>query len=239
MSTDINLTVESRDVKGTAASRRLRHGDKVPGIIYGAGKDNENIVFEHSDIMHRLDTPAFYSSIISLRTPSGDQQVILREVQRHPYRARVLHVDFQRINASEKLHMNVPLHFEGGEEAPGVTMDGGILSFLVMELDVTCLPKDLPEYISVDVSQLGLNQSVHLSDIQFPEGVELTSAVSPTDEDITLANVAPPKVMEEEEEEAEAEDALAAEGEEDAGTAPVGDGVPDASGDAQEKSSED
>ena len=171
MSTDINLTVESRDVKGTAASRRLRHGDKVPGIIYGAGKGNENIVFEHSDIMHRLDTPAFYSSIISLRTPSGDQQVILREVQRHPYRARVLHVDFQRINASEKLHMNVPLHFEGGEEAPGVTMDGGILSFLVMELDVTCLPKDLPEYISVDVSQLGLNQSVHLSDIQLPEGV--------------------------------------------------------------------
>ena len=237
MSTDINLTVESRDVKGTAASRRLRHGDKVPGIIYGAGKGNENIVFEHSDIMHRLDTPAFYSSIISLRTPSGDQQVILREVQRHPYRARVLHVDFQRINASEKLHMNVPLHFDGGEEAPGVTMDGGILSFLVMELDVTCLPKDLPEYISVDVSQLGLNQSVHLSDIQFPEGVELTSAVAPTDEDITLANVAPPKVMEEEE--AEAEDALAAEGEEDAGTAPVGDGAPDASGDAQEKSSED
>ena len=234
MSTDINLTVESRDVKGTAASRRLRHGDKVPGIIYGAGKGNENIVFEHSDIMHRLDTPAFYSSIISLRTPSGDQQVILREVQRHPYRARVLHVDFQRIKASEKLHMNVPLHFEGGEEAPGVTMDGGILSFLVMELDVTCLPKDLPEYISVDVSQLGLNQSVHLSAIQFPEGVELTSAVSPTDEDITLANVAPPKVMEEEEE--EAEDALAAEGEEDAG---VGDGAPDASGDAQEKSSED
>ena len=235
MSTDINLTVESRDVKGTAASRRLRHGDKVPGIIYGAGKDNENIVFEHSDIMHRLDTPAFYSSIISLRTPSGDQQVILREVQRHPYRARVLHVDFQRINASEKLHMNVPLHFEGGEEAPGVTMEGGILSFLVMELDVTCLPKDLPEYISVDVSQLGLNQSVHLSAIQFPEGVELTSAVSPTDEDMTLANVAPPKVMEEEEE--EAEDALAAEGEEDA--VPVGDGDPDASGDAQEKSSED
>ena len=211
MSTDINLTVASRDVKGTAASRRLRHGDKVPGIIYGAGKDNEDIVFEHSDIMHRLDTPAFYSSIISLRTPSGDQQVILREVQRHPYRARVLHVDFQRINASEKLHMNVPLHFEGGEEAPGVTMDGGILSFLVMELDVTCLPKDLPEYISVDVSQLGLNQSVHLSDIQFPEGVELTSAVSPTDEDITLANVAPPKVMEEEE--AEAEDAAEEQGE--------------------------
>ena len=237
MSTDINLTVESRDVKGTAASRRLRHGDKVPGIIYGAGKGNENIVFEHSDIMHRLDTPAFYSSIISLRTPSGDQQVILREVQRHPYRARVLHVDFQRIKASEKLHMNVPLHFEGGEEAPGVTMDGGILSFLVMELDVTCLPKDLPEYISVDVSQLGLNQSVHLSAIQFPEGVELTSAVSPTDEDITLANVAPPKVMEEEEE--EAEDALAAEGEEDAGTAAGGDGAPDASGDAQEKSNED
>ena len=238
MSTDINLTVESRDVKGTAASRRLRHGDKVPGIVYGAGKGNENIVFEHSDIIHRLDTPAFYSSIISLKTPSGDQQVILREVQRHPYRAQVLHVDFQRISASEKLHMNVPLRFEGGEEAPGVTMDGGILSFLVMELDVTCLPKDLPEYISVDVSKLGLNQSVHLSDIQFPEGVELTSAVSPTDEDITLANVAPPKIMEEEEE--EAEDALAAEDEEDAAeTAPVGDGASDASGDAQEKSSED
>jgi large subunit ribosomal protein L25 len=123
------------------------------------------------------------------------------------------------------------LHFEGGEEAPGVTMDGGILSFLVMELDVTCLPKDLPEYISVDVSQLGLNQSVHLSDIQLPEGVELTSAVSPEDEDITLANVAPPKVMEEE----GAEDALAAESEEEAG----GDGAPDASGDAEEKSSED
>ena len=189
MSTDINLTVESRDVKGTAASRRLRHGDKVPGIVYGAGKGNENIVFEHSDIIHRLDTPAFYSSIISLKTPSGDQQVILREVQRHPDRAQDQHVDIQRSRARQKLHMNVPLHFEGGEEAPGVTMDGGILSFLVMELDVTCLPKDLPEYISVDVSKLGLNQSVHLSEIQFPEGVELTSAVSPEDEDMTLANV--------------------------------------------------
>ena len=238
MSTELEMTVKARDVTGTASSRRLRHQGQVPGIIYGAGKDNEKILVAHEEIMHHLEVPAFYSSVISLRTPTGEQQVILREVQRHPYRPRVMHVDFQRIKASEKLHMKVPLHFEGGEEAPGVKIDAGILSFQITELDITCLPKDLPEYIAVDVSGLALNQSIHLSDIQLPEGVELTASALHAGDDPTLANVAPPKVMEEEEE--TLEEGLEVEGEEGAEGAPVVEGEPGATPtDTDQKPSED
>jgi large subunit ribosomal protein L25 len=155
-------------------------------------------MLDHDQVMHSLEKEAFHSAIIDLKTDKGSQQVILREVQMHPHRQLVMHVDFQRVRATEKLHMKVPLHFEGSDVAPGVKTDGGILSHPITELDITCLPRDLPEFIAVDVSELNLNESLHLSSIKMPEGVELTATAFPEGEDPTIATISPPKVVEEE-----------------------------------------
>ena len=208
MSSNYVLNAQSRDAFGTGASRRQRRDSHVPAVVYGAGKDNETVTLDHYQVMHSLEKEAFHSAIIDLKTDAGSQQVILREVQMHPHRPLVLHMDFQRIKATEKLHMKIPLHFEGADTAPGVKADGGILAHTMTELDITCLPKDLPEYIAVDVSALGMNESLHLSDIQLPEGVELTVTAYHEGEDPTVAAVTMPKVVEEEEE------ALPEEGEE-------------------------
>jgi len=200
MSSNYVLNAQSRDVFGTGASRRQRLDGYVPAVVYGAGKGNETVTLDHYQVMHSLEKEAFHSAIIDLKTDAGSQQVILREVQMHPHRPLVLHMDFQRIKATEKLHMKIPLHFEGADTAPGVKVDGGILAHTMTELDITCLPKDLPEYIAVDVSALGMNESLHLSDIQLPEGVELTVTAYHEGEDPTVATVTMPKVVEEEEE---------------------------------------
>lgn len=200
MSSNYVLTAQSRAVFGTGASRRQRRDSHVPAVVYGAGKDNETVTLDHDQVMHSLEKEAFHSAIIDLETDAGSQQVILREVQMHPYRPLVLHMDFQRIKATEKLHMKIPLHFDGADVAPGVKADGGILAHTMTELDITCLPKDLPEYIAVDVSELGMNESVHLSDVQLPEGVELTVTAYHEGENPTVATITAPKVVEEEEE---------------------------------------
>ena len=198
MSSNYELSTQSRDSFGTGASRRQRRENLVPAVVYGAGKDNESVMLDHDQVMHSLEKEAFHSAIIDLKTDKGSQQVILREVQMHPHRQLVMHVDFQRVRATEKLHMKVPLHFEGSDVAPGVKTDGGILSHPITELDITCLPRDLPEFIAVDVSELNLNESLHLSSIKMPEGVELTATAFPEGEDPTIATISPPKVVEEE-----------------------------------------
>lgn len=198
MSSNYVLNAQSRDVFGTGASRRQRRDSHIPAVVYGAGKDNETVTLDHDQVMHSLEKEAFHSAIIDLQTDAGSQQVILREVQMHPHRPLVLHMDFQRIKATETLHMKIPLHFDGADEAPGVKVDGGILAHAITELDITCLPKDLPEYIAVDVSELGMNESIHLSDITLPEGVELTVTAYHEGEDPAVATIAAPKVVEEE-----------------------------------------
>ena len=198
MSSNYELSTQGRDSFGTGASRRQRRENLVPAVVYGAGKDNESVMLDHDQVMHSLEKEAFHSAIIDLKTDKGSQQVILREVQMHPHRQLVMHVDFQRVRATEKLHMKVPLHFEGSDVAPGVKTDGGILSHPITELDITCLPRDLPEFIAVDVSELNLNESLHLSSIKMPEGVELTATAFPEGEDPTIATISPPKVVEEE-----------------------------------------
>ena len=198
MSSNYELSTQGRDSFGTGASRRQRRENLVPAVVYGAGKDNESVMLDHDQVMHSLEKEAFHSAIIDLKTDKGSQQVILREVQMHPHRQLVMHVDFQRVRASEKLHMKVPLHFEGSDVAPGVKTDGGILSHPITELDITCLPRDLPEFIAVDVSELNLNESLHLSNVTMPEGVELTATAFPEGEDPTIATISPPKVVEEE-----------------------------------------
>ena len=202
MSTDFELNAKARDVFGTNASRRLRRLDQVPAMIYGGDQDNEAVLLDHHEIMHNLEVEAFHSAIISLNTGSGSQQVILREVQHHRYRPRLVHVDFQRIKATERLHMKIPLHFAGVDEAPGVKVEEGIFSPLMTELDVTCLPKDLPEYIEIDVSALGINDVIHLSSVELPEGVDLT-VVLHEGEDPSVVTVMPPRTIEEEVLEAE------------------------------------
>ena len=202
MSTNFELNAKARDVFGTNASRRLRHLDQVPAMIYGGDQDNEAVLLDHHEIMHNLEVEAFHSAIISLNTGSGSQQVILREVQHHRYRPRLVHVDFQRIKATERLHMKIPLHFAGVDEAPGVKVEEGIFSPLMTELDVTCLPKDLPEYIEIDVSALGINDVIHLSSVELPEGVDLT-VVLHEGEDPSVVTVMPPRTIEEEVLEAE------------------------------------
>ena len=210
MSTNFELNATTREVKGTTASRKLRRSGQVPAVVYGAGKKNQRLLLDSNEISYSLGIQAFHSAIVSLNTESG------AEVQMHPHRPLVMHVDFQRVKATEKLHMNVPLHFDGADDAPGVKVDGGILSYLMTEFDITCLPKDLPEYIAIDVSNLGINESIHLSEVTLPEGVEFTATAVHEGDDPTIATITPPKIIEEEEVVEEGDEALGEEAE-DAG----------------------
>ena len=175
MSAKFELTAEPRTVQGKGASRRLRHTGRVPAILYGAGKPPLMVTLDHNTMMRHLENERFHTAILNVKVGNESDQVILRDWQVHPYKPAVLHVDLQRISATEKLHMRIPLHFTGADTAPGVKQDGGIVAHLMTEIDITCLPKDLPEFLTVDLSHMALNQSVHLSDIKLPEGVTITS----------------------------------------------------------------
>ena len=174
MSTQYELNAEKRDAKGTGASRRLRHASMIPAVMYGGDKDPEMLAFDHDTIFHLLEHEAFHTSVLTVKTDGASNQAILRDVQMHPFKLRVMHLDLQRISASEKIHMSVPVHCVGDDVAPGVKLEGGLVAHLLTETDVACLPKDLPEYLEVDMSTLHMNDSVHLSDIKLPDGVELT-----------------------------------------------------------------
>lgn len=169
------LSAEVRDVKGKGASRRLRREGKVPAVMYGAEKEPVMLSLDHNALYQQVHNEAFYSSILTVNVGKDKEQAVLRDIQMHPYKPRIAHLDLQRISATEKLHMRVPLHFLNADTAPGVKQQGGIVSHLMTEIDISCLPKDLPEYLTVDLGGLSLNQSVHLSDIQLPEGVAITS----------------------------------------------------------------
>jgi large subunit ribosomal protein L25 len=167
------VIASSRDGQGTGASRRLRRAGKVPGIVYGAGKPAQSIELDHLALMLQLRNETFHSSILTLNTDGQKEPVLLKDVQAHPYKPQVLHVDFQRVDATHKVHMKVPLHFLHGDIAPGVKLQGGVLSHVMTEVEVACLPDRLPEFIEVDLSDLSSGHSIHLSHLQLPEGVEL------------------------------------------------------------------
>ena len=218
MSTQYQIQTSARTGKGTSESRKYRRAGNVPAVLYGAGKDNQSLLLDHNEILRNLKTEGFQSAIIDIHTENGTEQAILRDVQMHPYKMQVLHVDFQRVSATEKIHIAVPLHFIGGEECPGVYNEGGIESHLINEVDVECLPADLPEYLEVDISGLHLHESVKLSDIKVPEGVVITALLH-EGEDQTIASILAPKAIEEEEV-VEAEEELV-EGEEEEGAEPT------------------
>ena len=203
----IEIKADKRSVQGTGASRRLRRESKVPGILYGAGKDALPIELDHKDLWFKLKNEAFHASILDLEVAGETTQALLRDYQMHPFRPLILHADFQRVDANKKIHMKVPLHFVNAEISPGVKLAGGLVSHVMNELEISCLPKDLPEFIEVDLKELHAGHSLHVSHLQLPAGVE---AIVPKDEDPTVATVVIPRVMTAEDELAEAASAAPA-----------------------------
>ena len=168
----IEISATSRKAQGTGASRRLRKAGRVPGIVYGSSEPSM-IELDHNNLYHALRNEAFHASILTLELDGKKESVLLRDFQMHPFRQQVLHIDFQRVAKDKKIHMKVPLHFANAEIAPGVKQGGGIISHVLNELEVSCLPADLPEFIEVDLVHLDLGHSVHVSDIKLPKGVEI------------------------------------------------------------------
>ncbi|HVY07098.1 MAG TPA: 50S ribosomal protein L25/general stress protein Ctc [Burkholderiales bacterium] len=166
-----------RSQQGTGASRRLRGQAKVPGIIYGGDVPAQNIELDHNSLYHQLKQEAFHASILSMNVEGKKDRVLLRDVQMHPWKQMILHVDFQRVSANKKIHMSVPLHFINAAIAPGVKTGGGIVSHVMNEIDITCLPDDLPEFVEVDLQNLELGHSVHIADLKLPKGVESVQQV--------------------------------------------------------------
>lgn len=179
MSIEINAV--KRDVKGTGASRRARRAGNVPGVVYGAGKDAVNLELNHKELFLQFRHEAFHASILSLIVDGKKESVLLRDFQMHPVRNTIQHIDFQRVSASEKIHVKVPFHFINAEIAPGVKLGGGIVAHILTEADVSCLPKDLPEFVEVDLADLKMGDSVHLSQVKLPKGVEFVQLAHGTD----------------------------------------------------------
>ena len=171
MTIEINAT--GRELQGTSASRRLRRTNRVPGIVYGGTAKPQSIELDHNELFQALRKEAFYSSVLTLNVAGKTESVLLRDVQRHAYKAQILHVDFLRVDASHKIHQKVPLHFINADIAPGVKTQGGLVSHVMTEVDVKCLPADLPAFIEVDLKELSVGHSIHVSQLPLPKGVEV------------------------------------------------------------------
>lgn len=167
------LIAQARTLQGTGASRRLRRAGTVPGIVYGGEAAPQAIEVAHNDLLLKLKKEAFHSSIVNIVVDGKKEPVLLRDYQMHAYRPLVLHIDFQRVDATHELHIKVPLHFINEEIAPGVKLTGGLVNHVITELDIHCLAKDLPEFIEVDLSALKIGDSIHLSQLKLPNGVQL------------------------------------------------------------------
>ena len=185
----IVLNAELRTDKGKGASRRLRRANKLPAIVYGAGKDPESLTLEQKDVQYQLQYEAFYTQVLELNVGGKAQEVLLRDLQHHPYRQDILHMDFQRVDAKKEVHVNVPLHFINEDVSVGVKQEGGAISHVVTEVEVVCLPKDIPEYIEVDFTDVHMGQILHLSDLKLPAGVELLALRQGEEHDTAIANI--------------------------------------------------
>jgi len=186
MSTQFTINAESRSDLGKGASRRLRRTNQIPAVIYGGGDDPLSLTINHDDVIKSLENEAFYSSILDINIAGKTQKAVLKDVQRHAFKPKVLHLDFQRVNEKEKIHMHVPLHFRGEDIAPGVKA-GGMVAHQLSELEITCLAKDLPEYILVDVSAMDIGDTIHISDLSLSTGVESVALAHGADHDLPVA----------------------------------------------------
>ncbi len=190
MSEEFELKARIRARTGTGLVRRLRREGEVPAVLYGAGKEELSIAVNHDVLFHSLDREEFHSAIITINTDGNKEKAILRDVQRHPHKVQILHADFLRVDQDKAINMSLPIHFLGEDNCVGVKNDGGMISHLMVEAEVTCLPKDLPESIELDVSALNLGDSLRLSDIKLPEGVQFTAFTHGDIDDHDLAVVA-------------------------------------------------
>jgi large subunit ribosomal protein L25 len=193
------LNGESRSDMGKGASRRLRRAGKIPAIIYGGDKDPEALTLSHNEVLRNLEHEAFYSHILTVKSGGKEMQAILRDLQRHPSKAIIMHMDLQRVSATEKLWTNVPIHIIGEDVSPSVKA-GGLVSHDLTEVEVECYPQDLPEYIEVDISSLEVGESIHLSGLKVPDGVTLTELERGEDHDASVVSIHAKRVIEEDEE---------------------------------------
>ncbi len=194
----IEFTAFARTLQGTGASRRMRGGGKVPGIVYGADQTAQPIELDHQALYRHIKMEAFHASILDMTIEGVKQQVLLRDVQMHPFKQLVLHVDFQRIDKNKKIHMKVPLHFINAEICPGVKSGGGVVNHVMNEIEIQCLPDDLPEFVEVNLDQLELGHSIHGNDLILPKGVDLVPRLKK--ENPAIVTVQVPKVIAVEEE---------------------------------------
>lgn len=172
----MKVVASKRSAQGSGASRRLRHSGKVPGILYGGKGEPTAIELDHNPLYHSLRVEAFHSSILDMELDGAPERVLLRDVQWHAYRPQVMHIDFQRVAADQKIHMKVPLHYVNQENSPAVKLSSAIVSHVLTEIEVSCLPAHLPEFITVDLGSLSAGHPLHLSDVAFPEGVKPAKA---------------------------------------------------------------
>jgi len=208
MADKFDLIADIREDTGKGASRRLRHQNKVPAIIYGAGRPPRALTFDQNKVLHELENESFYSSILNIKVGDKSQAAIVKDIQRHPAKNLVVHLDFQRIVEDEVIRMNVPIHLIGAEVAVGVREGGGTVSQMRNDVEVVCLPKDLPEYLDLDITELELDAMMYLTDIKVPEGVEIPELAQEGEQQsqpVVSIHVIKEIVIEEEDEVAEGE----------------------------------
>ena len=199
MSTEFTLHAKGREDTGKGASRRLRRlAGEVPAIIYGGKKQPEQVSLAHKDVIKALENEGFFSQVISLDVDGKAEDVVIKDIQRHPAKAIVLHMDFLRVSKTTKLTTRIPLHFINEDVCVGVKMGGGLIAHSMTELEIQCLPQDLPEYLDVDMAEVEIGQTVHISDIKLPAGVESVALSYGEDHDLPVATVNKPKAVEEE-----------------------------------------
>ena len=211
MSISLNATL--REDQGKGASRRLRHANSFPAIVYGADKDPVSITLLQKDVQHKLPDESFYSQVLDLKIDGKSEDVLIRDIQHHPYKMQVMHMDFIRIDANKVVHVFSQLHFSGEEVSPGVKTEDGVINHVMTEVEVECLPKDIPEFIAVDLSEMHVGDVIHLSDLKLPEGVQVLALKQGEEHDTAVVGMHVRKVVEEVEEGApEAPDAPATDG---------------------------
>ena len=204
MQDQFEIKASPRSEVGTKAMRRLRSTGLVPVVVYGAG-ETVHLSVQANELIHHLENEAFYSHILNLNVGGRTERVILRDLQRHPSKPQILHLDLLRVSEDQEIKVHVPLHFVGEAECVGVKEEGGVINHLQTDVEVSCLPKDLPEFIEVDISGLNLGSSLHLSDIKMPEGTSLAAFSHGVESDSAIVSVFRPRAIEEEEAVAAAE----------------------------------
>jgi len=214
MAKSVDLIAEYREDSGKGASRRLRRTGKVPAIVYGAGREPRAVTFERDSLMHKMESESFFSSVLNIKIGKNNRQCILKDVQMHPAKRQVLHLDFQRIVADELIRMTVPIHFLNEEAAVGVKVGGGSVAHMISEVEVSCLPANLPEYLDIDIGELALDETLYLADIPLPDGVEIPELTEDNNPGVVSIHVIKEVVIEEEELEAVEGEVPTLEGEE-------------------------